>query len=208
MSVVDDLKNSLGRSDDSSKSSRSRSNSNSSNFDDTNSSFDSQSTNNQKGGLDDNSSRPGRAGHRGDNQSSPDPGSGRNPQQNKSLDGSPQQDLGSNTGRGQDNLPGNPGSQSSNQGQGRGQARGGGRNQNDHPNAQAGRPQQGSSQPQLSSQTQRKMENAGLDSNDSRGRNQESVADRQDGFEELKSQNEQIIELLKRINRNLEQLGR
>lgn len=71
-----------------------------------------------------------------------------------------------------------------------------------HPNAQAGRPQEGSSKPQLSSQTRREMENVGLNQSDSR--NSGDAAE----FEELKSQNEQIIELLKRINRNLEQLGR
>lgn len=46
------------------------------------------------------------------------------------------------------------------------------------------------------------MENAGLkDSQD------QSVAERSDEFQELKRQNEQIIELLKRINDNLEMSG-
>lgn len=81
------------------------------------------------------------------------------------------------------------------------------RRNTDHPNAQAGRPQQGSSQPQLSSQTQRKMENAGL--RDDRNQDQNRLAsDQHSDMEELKSQNEQIIELLKRVNRNLEKLGR
>ena len=65
-------------------------------------------------------------------------------------------------------------------------------------NAQAGRPQDGSSQPQLSGNTRKKMQNAGMDS-----REPQSVADSQEGIEELKSQNEQIIELLKRINDSL-----
>ena len=80
--------------------------------------------------------------------------------------------------------------------------------------AQAGRPQQGSSQPQLSSQTQRKMENAGMESGRSRGDTRKGSLE--DGrhnrgksdMEELKAQNEQIIKLLKKMNRNLERLGR
>lgn len=82
-----------------------------------------------------------------------------------------------------------------------------GRNQ--HPNAQAGRPQEGSSRPQVSSQTERKMENAGISGNASKERqSRQSGASLENDFEELKSQNRQIIDLLKRINRNLEQLGR
>ncbi len=72
----------------------------------------------------------------------------------------------------------------------------------DSPNPQTGRPQRGSAEPQLSRQTEKKMENAGLkDSQD------QSVAERSDEFQELKRQNEQIIELLKRINDNLEMSG-
>ncbi len=70
----------------------------------------------------------------------------------------------------------------------------------DSPNPQAGRPREGDSSPQLSRQTERKMENAGLQPQDSR---KQSVADRRDDLEELKAQNEQIIELLKRINSSL-----
>lgn len=60
----------------------------------------------------------------------------------------------------------------------------------------------------MSGQTQKKMQNAGLDANSSGMGQQDTVASNRDELEELKSQNEQIIELLKRINRNLEQLGR
>lgn len=78
------------------------------------------------------------------------------------------------------------------------------------PNAQAGRPQEGSAKPQLSSRTQRKMDNAGLNTNSSqqgqqrgRGQNPEPVSEQRTDLEELKSQNQQIIELLKRINQSL-----
>ncbi|MFB6208615.1 MAG: hypothetical protein ABEJ56_00580 [Candidatus Nanohaloarchaea archaeon] len=85
-----------------------------------------------------------------------------------------------------------------------------GRTQDQHPNAQAGRPQEGSARPQVSNQTRREMENAGLQNKQRQAdRNRrDSVAESSKGIEELKSQNQQIIELLKRINRNLEQLGR
>jgi len=88
-----------------------------------------------------------------------------------------------------------------------------------HPNAQTGRPQRGESSPQLSSQTEQKMENAGMDfESQGRGRNQssrrgqraqqgfsnESVSGQRSDFDELKAQNEQIIELLKRINQSLQ----
>ncbi|PSG99952.1 MAG: hypothetical protein BRC28_01985 [Nanohaloarchaea archaeon SW_4_43_9] len=76
------------------------------------------------------------------------------------------------------------------------------------PNAQAGRPQQGSSQPQVSGQTQRKMENAGFRTDNSRQQPARQGGGRDSDLQELKSQNEQIIDLLKRINRNLEKLGR
>ena len=72
-----------------------------------------------------------------------------------------------------------------------------GQNQGNTPNGQAGRPEPGSDQPQLSQSTRKKMENAGMTGNSS------NVAESQDEFQELKSQNEQIIELLKRINQRL-----
>lgn len=80
----------------------------------------------------------------------------------------------------------------------------GGRN---YPNAQAGRPQQGSDSPQLSQSTKRKMENAGMNPDQNRGQASSqdgSVAGSRDDFEDLKAQNQQIIELLKRINQNLQ----
>lgn len=64
----------------------------------------------------------------------------------------------------------------------------------DSPNTQAGRPEKGSSKPQVSDNTRKKMENAGF--------NRENKSD----IGQLKSQNEQIIELLKRINQNLERI--
>lgn len=80
----------------------------------------------------------------------------------------------------------------------------------DSPNPRAGRPREGGSEPQLSSETERKMKNAGFQMDDSRnqgrrntGHSSESVADRRDDLEEIKSQNEQIIELLKRLNDSL-----
>jgi len=109
----------------------------------------------------------------------------------------------------------------------------------EYPNPQAGRPQKGSQSPQLSSNTQKKMENAGLNPNQqsrgnqnrqarsksstrgqnvtqntgqSRGRGGKefgngdtlSVSESRSDFEDLKAQNQQIIELLKRINQNLQ----
>jgi hypothetical protein len=99
---------------------------------------------------------------------------------------------------------------------------GGGRNGDDSPNPRAGRPQEGGSSPQLSSDTKKEMKDAGFqvdgNQNDrSRGPNQGrdqgvnreqqgfnsdqgSVASNRDDLEEIKSQNQQIIELLKRIS--------
>lgn len=64
----------------------------------------------------------------------------------------------------------------------------------DSPNTQAGRPERGSSRPQVSENTRKKMENAGFRQGD------------KSDIDQLKSQNEQIIELLKRINQNLERI--
>lgn len=78
------------------------------------------------------------------------------------------------------------------------------RSSHDSPNPRAGRPREGDSQPQLSRQTEKKMENAGFQMDDSQGRgNADSVSSRRDDLEEIKSQNEQIIELLKRVNESL-----
>lgn len=139
---------------------------------------------------------------------------------------------------GSNNLQNNKGSLNSNQGNA--QSRGGQSGRN-FPNPQAGRPQKGSDSPQLSSNTKKKMENAGMNpnnhvngrqqnpgrqgnnrrnqTNQGRGLNQGNrnemaggsfensqgtVSDSRDDFEDLKAQNQQIIELLKRINRNLQ----
>jgi hypothetical protein len=104
---------------------------------------------------------------------------------------------------------------------------GGGKNES--PNPRAGRPQEGGSSPQLSSDTRQEMEQAGFNLNDDQRGGQSnsrdmggssgrgglqpqseqdqqgfdrsgSVADNRDDLEEIKSQNEQIIELLKRIS--------
>lgn len=90
--------------------------------------------------------------------------------------------------------------------------------QSSSPNAQAGRPEEGSSEPQLSSQTRRKLDNAGFSGDraqqgsgqgqagnmgQQQGRDAPSVADSRDELEQIKSQNQQIIELLKRINESL-----
>lgn len=79
---------------------------------------------------------------------------------------------------------------------------------NDSPNPRAGRPREGSSTPELSSETRQEMENAGFNmGSDQRAAPQDqgfdrsgSVADQRDDLQEIKSQNEQIIELLKRIS--------
>lgn len=80
-----------------------------------------------------------------------------------------------------------------------------GRRQGDLPNPRAGRPQEGGTQPQLSPETEKEMRDAGfrMDGGQDRGRRSESVADRRDDLEQIKSQNQQIIELLKRINSSL-----
>lgn len=142
---------------------------------------------------------------------------GQTPQENQSLN--------QNSQRGNTNQ-----SQSSRQpsGQTQNSARENGRNmrqnnrQNNQPesspNAQAGRPQSGSSEPQLSSQTRKKLDNAGLSDSSppqnqrsqnrngqraQQGNSTQSVAEGQDDLEQIKSQNRQIIELLKRINQSL-----
>ncbi|MFB6159378.1 MAG: hypothetical protein ABEJ95_07040 [Candidatus Nanohalobium sp.] len=66
------------------------------------------------------------------------------------------------------------------------------------PNPRSGRPQAGDSSPQISDSTRKKMENAGMDPG-----NPESVSSNRSDMEELKAQNEQIIDLLKRINSKL-----
>lgn len=91
-------------------------------------------------------------------------------------------------GGGQRQSQGN--SQRPQQRQSRAQRQEGRQNQRRTPNAQAGRPQRGSTQPQVS---QKSTNNFG---DTSRGQ--------ASGIEELKRQNEQIIDLLKRINRNLQ----
>lgn len=93
---------------------------------------------------------------------------------------------------------------------------------NRSPNAGAGRPQEGSAEPQLSSDTKRKMEDAGFEVGKNQGggrqdagrrnrqgsRDSRNVASNRDDLEEIKSQNEQIIDLLKRINRSVGSQGR
>ena len=59
------------------------------------------------------------------------------------------------------------------------------------PNARAGSPQQGGDSPQLSSTTQKKLENAGMGSSKSGGN---GVS--QEEFDRLVDQNQQIIDLL------------
>lgn len=187
MSVVDDLKNSLGSSSNSSNRSKSQSRQSSKGFDDTGFSDSDLGSRNNPGSLDrgKNTGNASQARQRQNQSSSGDFNRHGNDQPSRNPDrnhNSPQNGL-NDVNRQQGNS--------------------------DIPNAQAGRPQQGSSRPQVSSQTQRKMENAGFRSDSQNNtRNQQPVADRRNDFEELRSQNEQIIELLKRINRNLEQLGR
>jgi hypothetical protein len=70
--------------------------------------------------------------------------------------------------------------------------------QSQSPNPQSGRPQPGNSSPQLSQNTKKEMEHAGMDPDP------QSVSDQRSDMQELKAQNQQIIDLLKRINQNLQ----
>ncbi len=79
--------------------------------------------------------------------------------------------------------PGRNQSQPQNQNSGRGGS----------PNARAGSPQKGGDSPQLSSTTQKKLENAGMGS--SRGSGGDSGVS-QEEFDRLVDQNQQIIDLL------------
>jgi hypothetical protein len=74
----------------------------------------------------------------------------------------------------------------------------GSRQKRQSPNPQTGRPEPGNSTPQVSQETERKVKQA-LGT-------QESVSDQRDDLEELKAQNKQIIDLLKRINQNVNNL--
>lgn len=64
------------------------------------------------------------------------------------------------------------------------------------PNAGAGTPQRGDSSPQLSSSTQNKMRNAGMNPSGSSG--QDEPVTREE-FDELMEQNQQIIDLLEDV---------
>lgn len=66
------------------------------------------------------------------------------------------------------------------------------------PNPQTGRPQPGQDSPQISNNTRKKMQNAGMDPG-----NPQTVSNNQSDMEEIKRQNEQIIDLLKRLNQTL-----
>ncbi|PSG99292.1 MAG: hypothetical protein BRC29_04160 [Nanohaloarchaea archaeon SW_7_43_1] len=182
MSVVDDLKNTFRKSDNSSNRSESRPKRSRNNSDN---GFSSGSGS-QDSGLD--SMNDGNLGVNSGNVRNSESG-------DFNRHGNDQ--LSENLGRGQQSQ--NPiGGQNAQQRQ----------SQDNLPNAQAGRPEQGSSQPQVSGQTQRKMENAGFRKDNSRQQQTRQGGGRDSDLQELKSQNEQIIDLLKRINRNLEQLGR
>jgi len=184
MGVLDDIKDTVSGSDSGSKKGRSsgssKRNKTQGNSFSSNNSF---STDSQAG-------EPGNSGGLGGRSGDPD-----------GLDA--QNDMGNRSDSG--------GNISSNQGQG----------DRSFPNTQAGRPQQGSDQPQLSTNTRKKMENAGLKPSNNRGRgrgsdgrsgtisrndSRESSQDpvSQDDFEDLKAQNQRIIELLQSINQNLQ----
>jgi hypothetical protein len=72
------------------------------------------------------------------------------------------------------------------------------------PNPRAGRPQSGSDSPQLSQQTQKKLEHisGGSNSGSDRGSSNQPMATQED-IEDLKAQNQKMIELLERIARSL-----
>lgn len=96
------------------------------------------------------------------------------------------------------------GGQNQNQGQPSGQGNrsrqhqnGRSRSSNNSPNPHSGRPQKGGSTPQVSGSTEKKMQEMMNNSEP------QSVSDSRSDIEELKAQNKQIIDLLKRINQNL-----
>ena len=64
------------------------------------------------------------------------------------------------------------------------------------PNPQTGRPQQGSAKPRVSESTRREMQNAGLTGGDSSDGMEEKLKD-------IEKQNDQMIQILQRIERNL-----
>jgi|GEM_PF-3551419 hypothetical protein len=64
------------------------------------------------------------------------------------------------------------------------------------PNPQAGRPRQGSAKPRVSESTRREMQSAGLTSSDSSSGMEEKLKD-------IEKQNDQMIQILQRIERNL-----
>lgn len=64
------------------------------------------------------------------------------------------------------------------------------------PNPQTGRPREGSTEPQVSESTRREMQSAGLTSGDSSGGMEEKLKD-------IEKQNDQMIQILQRIERNL-----
>lgn len=131
-----------------------------------------------------------RGNHNQSRQTPPSHNSG--PQQSQSTQGSRNNNLDMNSNssqasqhRSQNPTPSNTRSQSS-------RSQGSSRS----PNPQTGRPRKGNSSPQLSQNTRKEMEHAGMNPD-------QSVSEQRSDMEELKAQNEQIIDLLKRINRNL-----
>ncbi len=192
MGVVDDIKNSF-ESSESSENSRSRSqDSRSSGLDDS-SGFDDSKFDDTFSGND---SQPGNS--LGQNSNPPQGSQGR--QQSRNTSSASQGRQGAQRNNGGNNGNSRRTSRNSSPD----------RSGSSVPNAQAGRPQEGGSSPQLSSETERKLDNAGFESsgrqsqNQSHGFSEEPVSGQQSDMEELKSQNQQIIELLKRINQNLQ----
>lgn len=72
-------------------------------------------------------------------------------------------------------------------------------------NPQAGRPQRGDSSPQLSQNTRKKIDNAGLEGNNQSPSNN-SISNREimDVLEEIRGQNQQMVDILEKISQNLE----
>lgn len=72
-------------------------------------------------------------------------------------------------------------------------------------NPQAGRPERGGSSPQLSKNTRKKIDNAGLNSqSQNRGSSEVDNSELRDILEEIRGQNQQMIEILEKISQNLE----
>lgn len=98
--------------------------------------------------------------------------------------------------RGTDSLDSSQGGPSSRIGSAPNGSRSSGSSRQRPPNPQTGRPQQGSAKPRVSESTRREMRSAGLTGGDS----SKGMAEK---LEDIEKQNDQMIQILQRIERNL-----